>query len=459
MFTEPFFWEKGEEMKKRFVLLICTLVAACLTACSDTVFIDGGTVVPTEVPSPQEAQPTASPTQPETQEHVNNTPTDTPAPTAEAAETPAVKDNTEALRIAELHGLSEKDLRGQYDLFVMFSEMIEGNDRLNGYKEIVYRIFPVVADNVSLLDIDYFLYRLGYLTIQMTDLGNGNGGEFWAGNNMIYINAGVYEGDQYQYPAIVFHELMHFVDSNIAEWTDTEYVPGVPVFYETDFLTEAGAELYTAKYLAKAVRAYFVPVQFLSGIDYIYGTEKLNRVFFGTDSDAQTAKLFIDAGFSNEKYHDAVMSLNWLTYPERHGEPDNFICPEDILIDLYEAKNGDKWKTDAYFMYILKTLGNIGYSDHTGSKYESILNNNDFASWAQYEAFAAKLYAGLPEVPDIRYAPPAPVILDGRPTLGVFAEWTDPDTHQKVRGTISAEYDFSSETPVGYEIKDFDKLN
>ena len=138
-------------MKKRFVLFIYTLAAACLTACSETMFIDGGTVVPTEAPSQQETQPAASPTQPETQEHDNNTPTDTPAPTAETAETPAAKDNSEAIRIAELHGLSEKDLRGEYELFTMFSEMIEGNNRLNGYKEIVYRIFPVVADNVSLL--------------------------------------------------------------------------------------------------------------------------------------------------------------------------------------------------------------------------------------------------------------------------------------------------------------------
>ncbi|MBP5184634.1 MAG: hypothetical protein J6113_05960 [Lachnospiraceae bacterium] len=446
-------------MKIRFVLFICTLAVACLTACSETVFIDGGTVVPTEAPSQQETQPAASPTQPETQEHDPNTPTDTPAPTAETAETPAAKDNSEAIRIAELHGLSEKDLRGEYELFTMFSEMIEGNNRLNGYKEIVYRIFPVVADNVSLLDIDYFLYKLGYLTIQDVDLGNGNGGEFWAGDNLIYINTDFYEGDRYQYPAVVFHELMHFVDSNLSERTDTEYVPGVPVFYETDFLTEAGAELYTAKYFAKAVRAYFVPVQFLSGIDYIYGTETLNRIFFGTDSDAQIGKLFVEAGFSNERYRDAVMSLNWLTYPERHGEPDNFMHPEDILIDLYESKNGDKWKTDDYFLYILKTLGNIGISDHTGSKYESFLNKNDFSSWAQYEAFVAKLYAGLPELPDIRYAPPAPVILDGKPTLGAFAEWTDPDTHKKVCGTISAEYDFCGKAKVLLDFLNLSEYN
>ncbi len=59
----------------------------------------------------------------------------------EPTEDPA---KAEALRIAELHGLSEADIRGEYALLVRFSETVEQNERVGDYREFLYKIFPVV---------------------------------------------------------------------------------------------------------------------------------------------------------------------------------------------------------------------------------------------------------------------------------------------------------------------------
>ncbi len=401
-------------------------------------------------------------------EAISETPASDPISDAEEAE---------ALRIAVSHGLLEEDLRGRYDLFLRFDKAIEENSGLDGYEEYVYRIFPVVADQEQYIDTDYLLERLGYLEINETGFESGDGGVFYDDANMITINTNMNEEDRYQRPSVVFHELMHFVDfsagpereifyyfngeaitfDEFTELPSDEMSEALPC-YETSYLVEGGAETYTAKYLAGAVRAYFIPCQFLTGLEYIYGGDVLDRSFFRRESDALMAEIFLEAGYSADRYFNANESLNWLTYPERYSKPDPYIPPEDILIDLYESRLGDGWKTDEYFLYILKTMNIIGVPCAEESAYADFLNGIEFSSFDSYYRFEGRLYAGLPAVPTIRYIPPSPVILNGRNTIGAFAEWTDEKTQETVHGTISVEYDFGKEEPVNYELLDMDAM-
>ena len=129
-----------------------------------------------------------------------------------------------------------------------------------------------------------------------------------------------------------------------------------------------------------------------------------------------------------------------------------------MLIDLYESKLGSGWQTDEGFLYILKAINGVCGEDYQRSQHAGFLRGVEFRSWNQYNAFTAKLYGELPFEPDLRYLPPTPLVRGGRLLLGGFAEWTDPETQEHMRGTVTVDYDFEAETMLGYETVDFDAL-
>lgn len=420
--------------------------------------------VPAETP-----EPTAGPTEAVTEEEQ----TPSPSPTAEPTPTadPVI---AEALRIAEQHGLTEEELYGEYDFFILFADTVDGNEGLGKYRELVYRIFPVVADNIDYIEKDYFITRLSWLSFSEAELDPGLAGQFVFVPNSIVISTDLGESDESQYPSIIFHELMHFVDFSASRdeikmyLLDGELLTGsqflaLPlddqiraiIVYGSEPISEGCAELFTAKYFAGAIRAYFDSCYFVTGLEYIYGSEKLCELFFSRHSDALFAQLFIDAGYSEDEYQTAAASLNWLTSPNVY-KPQDYMRAEDILIDLYEHELGDGWKTDKKFHYILKSLSDIAWSGYEDSEHADFLAGIAFNTWEQYYDFAAKLYAGLPIEPDPRYLPPAPTIIGGRFMLAAFAEWRDPDTRELIHGTVGVEYDFENEKPIGWEIIDMD---
>jgi hypothetical protein len=129
-----------------------------------------------------------------------------------------------------------------------------------------------------------------------------------------------------------------------------------------------------------------------------------------------------------------------------------------MLIDLYESKLGSGWMSDEGFMYILKAMNGVAGEEYLRSEHAEFLRGIEFRTWAHYDAFTEKLFGELPFQPDLRYLPPTPFIRGGRLLLGAFAEWTDPETQERIRGTLTFDYDFGSETQRGYETIDFDEL-
>lgn len=398
------------------------------------------------------------------------TPSPTPSPTPDPKA-------LEALAAAKEHGLSDEDLRGEYELFLRFTETVEGDPELGGYRELVYRIFPVIADHTEYLDPEYFFGRLANLSFSESELEAGFWGKYIYEPNTVLIRSDVEEDERWQLSAVVFHELMHFVDSSMSGEESAQYLLdgarlmggdflSLPmedrlrtlILYNADAVVEGGSELYTAKYFSSGVRSYFKACSVLTGVEYIFGTEKLDELFFSPDSNAVLAELLLGAGYSEDRYYAAVASLNWFTTPRTSYMPDDLIAPEDILIDLYEHELGSGWKQDPRFIYILKSLSDVAWPDHERSEHSDFLKDIEFNTREQYADFLSKLYSDLPFMPDPMFDPPFPVIIDGRFSICVYADWTDSDTDSAVRGTIAAEYDIENDEPIGYLITDLDAI-
>lgn len=453
-------------MKRIIAAILTTLMLLpMLSACSHKPAESGAEANYTDEATARPTAPAAEPTEAPTP-----VPTDTPAPTEDPI--PAA-----AVAFAAEHGLTEEDLHGEYELFLRFGEAVEGNSALGKYKEFIYLIFPVVADASPYMDHDHFIDMLAGLSFNECVLEPGIAGMYTAGENIVEINTEIDSYDSYHFPEVVFHELMHFVDFNVnndapaiyllngrrLNTVELEELPEeereqAVACYEPDVVTEGGAEYFTAKYFAGAERAYFIPAQFLAGVEYIFGEEKLKELFFSRDSGVVLAELFLSAGYSKEKFYNANQTLSFLTNSSVHGEPSVYIAPEDMLIDLYESKLGSGWMSDEGFMYILKAMNGVAGEEYLRSEHAEFLRGVEFRTWAQYDAFTEKLFGELPFQPDLRYLPPTPFIRGGRLLLGAFAEWADPETQEHVRGTLTLDYDFGSETQRGYETIDFDEL-
>ncbi|MBP5159947.1 MAG: hypothetical protein ILP10_06565, partial [Lachnospiraceae bacterium] len=381
-------------------------------------------------------------------------------------------DVQEVFELGALHGLSKEDIRSEYNLFKAFSEKIEGNDGLKKYKDIVYRIFPVIAENRAYIDCDLLLERLGDLQFNECELEVGEHGIYHDPECVIDISTNNDENTLFKVPATVFHELMHFVDFSAGKKAGSAFLlEGKPISleeflnlsstdmqkaipcYNADYIVEGGAELFTAKYFSGAINSYPDIAQFLTGIEHIYGTERLSELFLSPMSDALIAKMFYDAGYSQEEFEAVHDTLNRLTYPEMYDEPAEYVSLADMLIDLYEAELGDGWKTDDYFLYILKAINSIGGEDYKSSKRADFLKDVMFKTWEEHDEFVNKLYSGFPSMPELTIMPPTPVIRDGRKTIGEYAIWKDEDG-KEIRGSISAEYDFVTGKPTGYETID-----
>ncbi len=169
------------------VMMFASLCAGCRNASDQVTELTPATSDPgaddltPETPSPEPTasvtvtpEPTVSPTAaPEPTVSPTDAPlTDVPEPTEDPTK-------EEALRIAELHGLSEADIRGEYALLVRFGETVDQNGKLGDYRDFLYRIFPVVAKNKEILDEDRFFYRLGTLSIGIATIVTNNNGQYF----------------------------------------------------------------------------------------------------------------------------------------------------------------------------------------------------------------------------------------------------------------------------------------
>jgi hypothetical protein len=388
-----------------------------------------------------------------------------------SADQPTDPEQAKALDLAGQHGLSEEDLKGEFSLFLKFSETVEGNSGLGDYREFVYLIFPVVADHANYIDDEYFFDMLGMLEIKVGELSIQQSGTYDV-SNVITLSETTMKDEKDELPRVLFHELMHFldwtlngmkvsvfvVDDKHMKPSDTAYLSleeqeKVRICPESWIVTEGGAEYLTAKYFTGAPGSYTDCVAFLTGIEYIMGEEYMDKLFFSWDTDAIFQELFFEAGYTSDQYDLASNTLNSTARSDLYDYPDEPASMDDILIDLYTHYKGGNWKEDKDFLAIIKNLNGIGLQGWRRSKNADFIGSIVYQTFEQFEKLENAFIEDIPEEPNLKQVYPTIFMRDGKLYHGSTAELTDPSTGEKYHGYVTYEWDYENDKRVGYEIK------
>lgn len=279
----------------------------------------------------------------------------------------------------------ETKIKDNIDFFNKYAYIIENNDKLLDYKKQVLDIFEIIIDNKKYLNEISLLKKLKELNIVYTDdLDPGVAATYEDGNTRINLG----EKDT----GTLYHELTHFIDysfnSNNYRYhlykcdnkytIQTNYSSKCEILsVETNFITEAGAELYSGKYFTKEIEAYSPAPLILEALEYIYSQEEINKWFF--ESDTYFKKIWLDMGYSFEDTQKVIESLTKRTKIGYYNDDDTIFLV-DAIIDLYKYQNSNEFLQDNKFTYILRSLvGNK--KDFSNSKYsnelKTITSNND----------------------------------------------------------------------------------
>lgn len=279
----------------------------------------------------------------------------------------------------------ETKIKDNIDFFNKYAYIIENNDKLLDYKKQVLDIFEIIIYNKKYLNEISLLKKLKELNIVYTDdLDPGVAATYEDGNTRINLG----EKDT----GTLYHELTHFIDysfnSNNYRYhlykcdnkytIQTNYSSQCEILsIETNFITEAGAELYSGKYFTKEIEAYSPAPLILEALEYIYSQEEINKWFF--ESDTYFKKIWLDMGYSFEDTQKVIESLTKRTKIGYYNDDDTIFLV-DAIIDLYKYQNSNEFLQDNKFTYILRSL--IGYKkDFSNSKYsnelKTITSNND----------------------------------------------------------------------------------
>ena len=252
------------------------------------------------------------------------------------------------------------------------------------YKKEVYDIFEIIVDKKEYLDEFYFLHKLGYLNINKADiLQDGKAfGTYQDFDTRIDL---VTDKD-----SVLYHELIHFVDFSFNNKQSTtlyrcdnkvdvyDAIPNIPdnceyvSFTYTNYITEAGAEIFTSKYFTKNVSAYSFGTYYLEALEYIYGSSALNKWYY--DDTNYFVKVLYD-GFNDEKIVMNVLNaLSDTTSLDVTYKHTGYLL--DVLIDLYKKNIKEDYLSDKKFVFLLKPL--LGFMNADNSKYYKELNNYDY---------------------------------------------------------------------------------
>lgn len=272
-------------------------------------------------------------------------------------------------------------------LFNKYAYIVENNNNLLEYKKQVMDMFSVVIDNKEYLNELTLLRKLRDLNIEhVQDLGAGIAGTYSDSFGDIKIKLKERSNDT------LYHELMHFIDYSFNSNSLGTYIYDCNGKYsigksynttcdvvsiETNFIVEAGAEVYSGKYFTKEVMAYQPAPTILEALEYICGSNEVKEWYF--NNDIYFKMLWFDIGYSKEEVDKVIEALTSQTQVIRNSD-DNIILIVDSLIDLYKYRNGNEFLNDNKFKYIIRSM--LDYrDDFSASKYktelEEIMSDRD----------------------------------------------------------------------------------
>lgn len=303
----------------------------------------------------------------------------------------------------ELNDIEPK-IKANELLFKKYAYLVEENNNLLEYKKQVMDMFEVVVDNKKYLNDNGLLRKLKQLNIVYADdLGFGVGAIYSDGD----VRVSLKDRDN----NTLYHELMHFIDFSFNNNNNLysiyncngEYVVQKgfdsnceAVYIDSNFITEAGAEVYSGKYYTHELESYTPAPLILEALEYICGSDEVNEWFF--NSDAYFKKLWLDIGYSYDTADKVINALSNRTKVVNYGEDDTIFIV-DAIIDLYKYKKNSDFMSDNIFKYIIRNI--LDYRrDFTNSKYvneldvivssnNSIINvlNNSLGNYVLYKDF------------------------------------------------------------------------
>lgn len=272
-------------------------------------------------------------------------------------------------------------------LFNKYAYIVENNNNLLEYKKQVMDMFSVVIDNKEYLNELTLLRKLRDLNIEhVQDLGVGVAGVY--SDSLGEIKIKLKERDN----NTLYHELMHFIDYSFNNNSFGSYIYNCNGKYsigksynttceivsiDTNFITEAGAEVYSGKYFTKEIMAYQPAPTILEALEYICGSNEVKNWYF--NNDIYFKMLWFDIGYSKEEVDKVIEALTSQTQVIKSGD-DNIILIVDSLIDLYKYRNGNEFLNDNKFKYIIRSMLDYRH-DFSSSKYknelEEIMSDRD----------------------------------------------------------------------------------
>ena len=295
----------------------------------------------------------------------------TPFPSASKLALSDQEAEAEAIKIAGRAGLTKEDLRGKYSLFLRYYKAVVTNFGVKDYYANLFKFFPLVADHIKPEDEDAFLGKVNSLEMGLVK-NNDFAGGFRGNSIMLSYDTMEIWGDEYC-SLVIYHEFMHFIDASIngeigevlcmedgtfKSMTESEmwsnnlsYGKGVVYYSYMGYLTEGGAEKYKTEYFTKAsTDPTPLGLEFLVGLEYIFGKETVDDLFFSYDSGAKFCCFLRDNGFSDE---DIIRMLRTSDTGEVMTDESLYIDPREVLIRLYKTKIGPDYENDAKFCRII----------------------------------------------------------------------------------------------------------
>ncbi|MBE6160250.1 MAG: hypothetical protein E7157_04300 [Lactobacillales bacterium] len=362
---------------------------------------------------------------------------------------------------------NEKIIKENKVFFKQFAYILENNDNLGNYKKYVYDLFNVLVDNEKYLNKPYFFNKLSLLKIRQ-DSNLNVAGEYNDSLNLVSLNNANEE-------STIYHELSHFLDFSfndigyIEVWNcNNKIITNNDYYklnqeeknkcekleiddYNADYIVEGGAELITAKYLTNVVSSYYDLTAFISGLEYIFGSDKINEIFFSENGYLEILKLFVNSGFTVEEYKSINKDLSFYTYPTRnleHKVSNNLV---DVLIDLYKANIKNKnWYEDKAFIYILNTYIGVENINYKNGKYGEEVEKFIFKDFEQYYKYENKLLETIEYMPDFNVSPIPVFIVNNELYLGTNVTYYK--DNKKLKGYVSFKYDFKNSKLSNYKL-------
>ena len=376
----------------------------------------------------------------------------------------------EALDIADRVGLTDLDLRGEYELFLEFSECVENNPNLGDFRGYIYNLFPIVADQLEDDNKEAFFEKLRGFSISWGAPDGSAAAYYASASNEVVLGMIDSAGEDGVFVLSIYHELIHFIDGTIDG--DPTYVyylndgsfvdsseadtidPGqVTAMIGDACFTEGGAEYYLARYFngAPTAYSYYPGTVFLSGIEYIFGPEGLDDLFFHHDTMYRFYQLLEENDFTSDEIYRAMNGINNLIDSNTYT-PDQLMNPQEILIRLYLNNIGPDYLNDQVFCDILAHYSET-YFGSVSSDYVPVDMGADYFTERADRITSDvndQFYNGETEVHLM--SNPIPVNIDGEIRY-VCMFFTFGGNDDEGQHTLIIDYDFETGEARSYEIE------